>query len=56
MNTRRYPRTTVEAFGCRGDDACALTRTYRAGHRAVPWALLAAAGYLAALLVWEMLP
>jgi len=26
MTTRRYPRTTLEAFGCKADTACALER------------------------------
>jgi hypothetical protein len=26
MNTRKYPRTTLEAFGCRADTACAIER------------------------------
>jgi hypothetical protein len=31
MNTRKYPRSTLEAFGCRGDAACAIERPSPAG-------------------------
>jgi len=26
MTTRKYPRTTLEAFGCKGDLACAIEK------------------------------
>ena len=54
MNTRKYPRSTVEAFGCRGDAACAIERP-----RPYPRTLWVAMGmavvYLAGLLLWEVL-
>lgn len=52
MNTRKYPRTTTEAFGCRGDAACAVERPSR-GHRAAYWTMALAVVYLAGLLIWE---
>lgn len=52
MNTRKYPRTSIEAFGCRGDDACAIEKP-RQGHRVANWTMVAAFAYLAALLIWE---
>lgn len=54
MNTRRYPRNTVEAFGCRGDDACAIERPSR-GHRVAYWTLAFGLVYVIALVVWEAL-
>lgn len=54
MNTRRYPRNTVEAFGCRGDAACSLERPSR-GHRAAYWTMAFACVYLIALLIWEVM-
>jgi hypothetical protein len=54
MNTRRYPRTSVEAFGCRGDDACAIEKPSN-GHRAAYWTMAAAVVYLAGLLIWELM-
>ena len=54
MNTRRFPRSTVEAFGCRGDTACSLERPSR-GHRAANWTMAFAVVYLAALALWEWL-
>jgi hypothetical protein len=54
MNTRKYPRSTVEAFGCRGDAACAVERP-----RPYPRTLWVTMGmavvYLAGLLLWEVL-
>ena len=52
MNTRRYPRTTTEAFGCRGDAACAIERHSR-GHRVANWTMAFAVVYLIGLLIWE---
>ena len=52
MNTRRFPRSTVEAFGCRGDAACAVERPSR-GHRVANWTMVGACLYLVALLIWE---
>jgi len=54
VNTRKFPRTSVEAFGCRGDAACAIERPSR-GHRAANWAMVAAFLYLVALLIWEQM-
>ena len=53
-NTRTYPRTTVQAFGCRGNDACAIERPSR-GHRVANWTMGFAVVYLAGLAVWEWL-
>ncbi len=53
MNTRKYPRSTVEAFGCRGDDACSIERP-RTGHRVAYWTMAFAVVYLAGLLIWEL--
>jgi len=52
MNTRKFPRTSVEAFGCRGDAACAVERPSR-GHRAAGWTVAAGFIYLIVLAVWE---
>jgi|JI9StandDraft_2_1071091.scaffolds.fasta_scaffold862473_1 hypothetical protein len=54
MNTRRFPRTSVEAFGCRGDAACPLERPSR-DHRVANWTMGFALVYLIALAVWEWL-
>lgn len=54
MNTRRYPRTTVQAFGCRGDDACAIERP-RPYPRTLWVTMVVAVAYLAGLLLWEVM-
>ena len=54
MNTRRFPRSELEAFGCRGDDACALERP-RPYPRTLWVTMAVAVVYLAGLLAWEML-
>lgn len=54
MNTRRYPRTAVEAFGCRGDDACAIERP-RPYPRTLWITMAVAVAYLGGLLLWEVM-
>ena len=54
MNTRRYPRTAVEAFGCRGDDACAIERP-RPYPRTLWITMTVAVVYLGALLLLEIM-
>ncbi len=53
MNTRKFPRTAIEAFGCRGDDACAIEKP-RTGHRAAAWTMAGAFVYVIGLLIWEL--
>ena len=53
MNTRRYPRTTAEAFPIGPEYGCAIERPASTGHRAAGWAMVAAVVYLAGLLIWE---
>ena len=54
MNARKFPRTAVEAFGCRGDDACAIERP-RPYPRTLWITMAVAVIYLGGLLAWEML-
>lgn len=54
MNTRKYPRSTVEAFGCRGDAACAIERP-RPYPRTLWVTMVVAVAYLAGLLLWEVM-
>jgi len=55
MNTRRYPRTTNEAFMNTPEYGCAIERPYHRGDRAVAIALAFAAVYLICMAVWEWL-
>jgi len=40
MNTRRYPRSTLEAFGCDAESACAIERPIDKPDYIVVWASL----------------
>lgn len=54
MNTRKYPRTSAEAFPIGPEYGCAIEKP-RTGHRVANWTMVAAVVYLAALLIWEVL-
>ena len=54
MNTRRFPRSELEAFGCRGDAACALERP-RPYPRTLWITMIVAVVYLGALLLLEIM-
>ncbi len=55
MNTRRYPRSTLEAFPRTAEYGAAIERPYHKGDRAVAIALICAAVYLIGLAIWEWL-
>lgn len=55
MNTRRYPRSTMEAFPRTAEYGAAIERPYHRGDRAVAFALAFAAVYLIGLAIWEWL-
>jgi hypothetical protein len=57
MNTRKYPRTTLEAFGCDATSACAIERPRRS--ESIASAILAVAiGVLmaSAIVAWATEP
>lgn len=54
MNTRKFPRTSAEAFPRGPEYGCAIERPSR-GHSVANWTMLAALVYLAGLLLWEVL-
>ena len=53
MNTRRFPRTSAEAFPRGAEYGCAIERP-STGHRVSYWTMAFALVYLAALLIWEL--
>lgn len=55
MNTRRYPRTTLEAFPNTPEYGAAIERPAHHGDRAVTIALIGAAIYLVVLALVEWL-
>lgn len=55
MNTRRYPRTTNEAFMNTPEYGCAIEKPYHRGDRAVAIALAGAAVYMIVFAVLEWL-
>lgn len=55
MNTRRYPRTTNEAFQRTAEYGCAIERPLTTGDKAVTVACIFAALYLAVFFISEWL-
>jgi len=55
MNTRRYPRTTNEAFTRTAEYGCAIERPCNSGDRAVAIALAGAAVYIVVYMLVEWL-
>jgi len=54
MNTRRYPRTSAEAFPIGPEYACAIERP-RPYPRTLWVTMVVAVAYLAGLLLWEVM-
>lgn len=54
MNTRKFPRTSAEAFPRGPEYGCAIERPSR-GHRVANWTMAFAFAYLIALAVLEVL-
>lgn len=54
MNSRRYPRSTMQAFPHTAEYGAAIERPSR-GHRVAYWTMAFAVVYLAGLLIWDVL-
>jgi hypothetical protein len=54
MNTRKYPRTSAEAFPTGPEYGCAIEKPSN-GHRAAYWTIAFGLVYVIAWVVWEAL-
>ena len=53
MNTRKYPRSTMEAFPNTAEYGCAIERPMDRGDKLVMWSCICAAAFMGVLFVME---